>query len=429
MKRVDALKILFRGDKVPAFRPLQAKVKDATESTYERGFPYTHPSALGDPIGTMFVSEVPLTGLKVMYERYPLATKIVDLPILDSFGIGFKLTKLDGSDQDPDFTALSDIFWRVHKKRMTRHLRLARLYGFSDLLLGYSDDPNTWGTDPPADGTPFAWSQPLPAPDTTIATTKTLPVELESISFNIKDVGTKLVVPQRVIHCVNPKLTEEGKEGASVLQCIYDNLTVQKHADWSIGQTLWRSAAGLLGMYAPATNVNVADQELAMDSIANVNVRTTVYIPKGWQVKEIMRKPGNIAIARNYDVVVKQIAAGSGIPYSVLMGAMKSAGAIFGSSDLVSEDLANYYRFLQSVQEEMLTDQLKALFRKGQIAGLIPAGGFKVEWNVPELMSNSEKKREELEMLAMDNLIARLKINDPMLTGEQLVKLLQKKGR
>lgn len=410
------------GDSVRAFTGGVTAVTDQ-EVVEERGYPYSSPSPSMGPVGSLFATSITNQNIIDIIKRYQLGRRIVEDPIEDAVTNGFEPVTTGGESISDETKAQCLAQFFRYKTRLMRHWKLTRAFGCSAMVYGYGDtkNPSDWATRVP-EGTQFSYCQPIPKPQINqIKTTEELPLEIEWINFGF---GNKTYVadPSRFLWCINPAIVEESKEGESVFSTIYDMLEVQKHSDWSIGQQLWRNAGGLLSLYAPKRTLTASEKQEALASVYNHHAKTVVYVPNGWMLKETLRKAGSVAIARTYDVIIKQISAGSGIPPSVLLGQQKSN--IFSKDGTISEDQSTYFRFLAKNQENMLTPQLKAFWRTCQIAGTINPGELDVRWNTPQMLSPLEKKRRDAQSKALDEVISRLEKNPASFNNTDLLKLI-----
>jgi len=391
-------------------------------STDPRGFPYTNPSANVEPIGSLFPAEITNKQVTDMYKRYQLGRRIIDDPVDDALANGFIPTDDSLKPLEEKQAKQCFVLYERHKTRINRYLKLVKLYGASALAFGFVDTqyPGDWAR-PVTDGTLFNFTQPIPRPTISqVKTTNYMPQEIEWIQFSFGQ-GLYTSDPSRFLWSFNPALTEESVEGESALAPVFNVLRVQIHADWSIGQQLWRNAGGLLAMYAPKRNFSPQDKLDAIGSVANHNSKTVVYVPPGWMLKEVLRKAGNIAIGRTYDVVIKQIAAGCGIPPSILLGSTKSN--IFSKEGSISEDQATYFRLLHKQQENFIGPQLQKFFRIGQKAGLIDPGPIHITFPSQELLTTLEKTKRLTKETALVELNRRLRENPTGFTEEQLIKI------
>lgn len=399
------------------------QVEDTTTSP---SFPWTYPEWGRRPIGSLFELTIDENVLADMYRRYQIGRRIVDAPVEESFYTGFDIVKKNGTEADPELRDAALQLWSKYQSKWLRFFKLVRLYGRCEMIFGWNDDPSLWADKEPGAGSTFTWLQPVPLQyEQELKVSESIPKKIEYLVANF---GSDNIIlhPSRFIHAMNPKLIDEDKEGESVLLPVANLLQVQIHADWSIGQALWRRAGGLLGMFAPKRRVTDEEKGDALQSVANHNAKTVLYIPFGWNVKELLRTSGNIAIARTYRVILEQISAGCGIPLSVLIGQQKS------SLSQSNDDLTNYYRMIGSMQQNTMTPVIQKFFRCGQWAGLIPPGEIVIKWNPLEAQTVVERERELTEIGALRVLQARLEHENDLpgtVPTQDLVKLLSKRGR
>lgn len=353
------------------------------------GYPWTFADATKRPIGSMFELTISTDMLEDMYQRYQLARRIIDSPVEEAFAAGFTIQKKSGDPADDEVIKDTMREWKLYESKWLRFFKLMRLFGRCEMVFGYTDPRDTWGDTPPAKTATFTWLQPVPVEnEVELKITETIPIRIEYLDINFGGETLRLH-RTRFIHAMNPKLIEEDKDGETVLSPIYNLLQVQIHADWSIGQALFRRASGLLGIYAPKGNVNDTQRSGAVASVSNHNSKTALYIPFGWNVKDILKPGGNLAIARTYRVVLEQIAAGSGFPISILIGQQKS------SLSMSDEDLIIYERTVRSFQENTMAPTLQKFFRICQQVGKIKEGELVI---VPNSLMKVDKYQEEKEL-------------------------------
>ncbi|RLI55256.1 MAG: hypothetical protein DRP09_10605 [Candidatus Thorarchaeota archaeon] len=375
---------------------------NAESATTEEGFPWTFADATKRPIGSMFDSEITTDMLKDMYRRYQLARRIVDAPVEDAFAVGFRIEKKNGDAADPDIVNAAIKEWNIYKSKWNRFFKLVNLFGRCEMIFGWTDPRENWRDLPPKEDSTFTWLQPVPIDnEVELKISETIPIRIEKLSVNFGG-ETISLHRSRFIHAMNPKLIDEDKDGETVLSPIYNLLQVQIHADWSIGQALFRRASGLLGIYAPKGNITDMQRSGAIGSVSNHNSKTALYIPFGWNVKDILKPGGNLAIARTYKVMLEQIAAGSEFPVSVLIGQQKS------SLNLTGDDLIIYERKVRKFQENTMAPTLQKFFRICQEANKIPAGELYVVPNPMLKVDSYQQEKEETIIGAMRLLKARM---------------------
>lgn len=358
------------------------------------GFPWTFAESTKRPIGSMFPMEISDADRVDMYRRYQLGRRIIDGPNEEAF-IGGPVFYIDGEKDER-----ANVLWKKHKAKWLRFFKLVDLDGHCDMIMGWSDPRHLWPSNPPSPGAVITWLQPVPKfYEAELKETETIPKKIEYLTVNFGS-DTQVLTRSRFIHTMRPNLIKEDKQGESALLPVANLLQVQIHADWSIGQALFRRASGLLGMFAPKRKVNTQEKTEAIGSVSNHNSKTVVYIPFGWNIKDILKPGGNLAIARTYKVIMEQISAGTGIPISILIGAQRGV--------ISDEDKATYRRLIMAKQENTMEPTLTKWMRQYQISGQVNAGEITMDWGNGEIKTELQKVREETEIGAMKLLQVRM---------------------
>ena len=393
-------------------------IGDDPTAAEELSYPYTDAKPYKRVIGSLFQRTVMHQDFIDAYDRYPLARRIVDMPIDDAFDSGFALVDDQGDSIPPEQNAQAMALYNRDKANLIDFSKLVQLFGHSEILFLYND-PKILRPKPVEDGVTFNGLQTVSVTyEHDLRISKTIPIRIKSLLTNFGE-ETDTWDPSRFIHSMRSNLVEENMTGQSALLPIYNALDVQVHADWSIGQALWRNAGGLLGLFAPKKKQSALEKSKALKSVANHNAKTVLYIPSGWAVKEILKSKGNIAIQRTYSTILNQIAAGSGIPVSILIGSQ--------FKDPSEQDTRTYSRTVSTKQNNLLTPALIEYFRKGQRAGSIESGAIIPKWNPLEYKSQLDKKREELQLKVIGSLIDRLEMEETeRIADTDLVKLFLK---
>ena len=398
MIRVDNSARIMSGDQI-----------DTTIGT-ELGFPWSSAQYGEKAIGTLFATSFTNQEYEDFYERTQLGSIIVDAPVEDAFANGFRVVlkrvfgEIPSNEKIAEFDESAQKLFSKDKTRVLRYFKLSRLYGRSFLLAGYHDGRQYWATHKPAPNTRIDWWQPTPEPYVQdVKTTDSLPLKITYVRVSF---GTDTLTfnPTRFLYTMNPRITREDKIGISALAPVINLLTVQLHADWAIGQSLWRNASKLYALQAPRKTLTASEKLEALAGTANINARTVIYLPHMWNMKDISGSSGNVAISRTYRTIVEQISAGCRIPVSILLGTQKSGLA-------TDDDKDNYYRFLGTLQENTYAPQIHEYFRHYQRSGALPPGEFTIQFNEIESRSPKEKLMDELE----ESAIKRLKelLDDP----------------
>ena len=384
-------------------------------------FPYRHAQPYARVIGSLFKLKITKQDLTDAYGRYPLARRIVDMPIEEAFEFGFTLVDDRGTPIPEETNTPAMNLYQKHKSKILRFSKLVQLFGHSELIYGFTDPSNNWPNPVEAE-VPFDWTQPVPIDnESELKVSDKLPVEIEQLTTSF-GTSSNTFDPSRFTFSMNPSLTTEDKVGDSVLNIVFNALDVQVHANWSIGQALWRNAGGLLALFAPKKTVKAPEKQSAIASIANHNARTVLYIPNGWAVKQILKSTGNMAIHRTYKVVLDEISAGCGIPTAILVGSQ--------FRDPSEQDTRTYYRTVAAKQNNLLTPVLLDFFRKAQTGKMIPPGSINILWNPLEYLGPVDKKQDELQIKVIDKLIERIdSTEETAMTSPDLVKLYNKGRR
>jgi len=387
------------------------------------GFPWTYPRLNQRPIGTLFAETVPDSLLKDMYRRYPLARRVIDAPVEESFYQGFNLRTDPRFDEERANALIGRAWWLYNREKfkILRFCKLVRLFGRSELLFGWNDPKTLWNLPVRYEQKrTWGWTQPVPIDnELELKETDTIPIKVEYLSVNFGVESINQIHPSRFIHAMNPKLIEEDKEGESSLLPIANMLQIKIHSDWSLGQAFWRNAAGLLALFAPKRNVSPQEITNALASVENRNAKTTVYVPFGWSLKNILKGNANIGLSRNYRLILENIAAGTGIPVSILLGSQRGALAP------PDADVSTYFRTVGTVQANLITPTLNEFFRKGRLGGLIPPGPLYIDWNQLEYKGEVEKAHEQLELAVINKLLAA--VEDDAVEPKEMVKLMTRK--
>jgi hypothetical protein len=183
-------------------------------------------------------------------------------------------------------------------------------------------------------------------------------------TVNIKNIGKQLKIHfSRVIHCAT-RLLEHPYRGMSVLEPVYDDLTVLRNIRWGLGQTIFRYGSGFPDVEVQdATNADL-DKIEAGRQFKNLQART--YFLHNQKTKlEFKGVAGRALNPEPYYVpIMENISAGCGIPLAILRGAQ--AGALTGSE--VNE--REYFKLISDAQsryEPAIYQLIDALIECGQI--------------------------------------------------------------
>jgi hypothetical protein len=349
--------------------------RDALNSALTKlGFPFLtpHPTKTGKEIG-YFQIKITDSDLYQMYKRNQLAHNIITNVAYDVFSSGFRCLTLKG-EEDKEFDAkVQQIYERfIHYPLFKTYLQ-ARLYGSAGLLIG-SNDRNE--LDKPAKvEDKISYLYPIPhdwvfqaAPEKDEMGNIVLPQKLAYYELKyLKTTSTKIDA-SRLAH-IQPSSIEDNFEGESAY-CVFDVLTVLKNLDWATGQAMFRHGAGLTTIIA-GVGASQAQIDAIDAAVSEINVKTVLILPPGC-TKETDR-PGALDPEKYYNVITAQIAGGSNIPISILMGAQ--AGAVEAST----KDRKD------AIQVNDLTPPLTAVIKRFQASKQLPNNDFLIQWNSPSI--------------------------------------------
>ena len=345
---------------------------DAINSTAQRlGFPFSspQPSAKGKALfAASFSDDEILTRVK----RYQLAKVVIHDVSEDCFDKGFIVKNLEDKTDEKLNEEYQRVFKKIIKKPVIKALKLSRALGYSILLIGFDDKKEL---KEPVTGKPrisylLAISKKKVVE---LKISKELPSEIEYVK--IQDVGKITQIhPDRFIHMENEGL-DDDKKGESALMCVMDLLTVQKNADWAIGQRLWRWAAGLLAVFFPSSITKSTDIDRIENMFAEVNSKSVLTLPSGYDAKTVGPEGKAVNVRDAYSIIVDQIAAGVRIPTSVL------SGAVAGTGKAPRKDLDDYGNTLSTIQSNQLVPVLDKIFGLMGRAGQLTRKKYGIEWN------------------------------------------------
>jgi hypothetical protein len=289
------------------------------------GFPWLtpHPTKTSREVG-YFQKTITPDDLYEMYKRNQMAHSIVFDVAYDALAAGFTITDLDGEPNKELDQQVKKVYTeRIHLPLLKIYVR-ARLYGSAELLLGYAD---VRGFDKAANtrdkvkyfySIPNRWVADIVAEKDQAGNT-TLPLKLDH--YELSTPTSVNIDASRVVHIPPPSI-EEDYYGESCLHHIFDVLTVLKNMDWSVGQTMFRHGAGFTSIVA-GPGADQAQIDAIDNVVSEINAKTVITFPPGTEIST--HRPGALDPEKYYYVICAQIAAGSNIPLSILMGTPKGA--------------------------------------------------------------------------------------------------------
>jgi len=205
----------------------------------------------------------------------------------------------------------------------------------------------------------------------------------------------------RVIHGAT-RLLDHPYKGMSVLEPVYDDLTVLRNIRWGLGQTLFRYGSGFPDVEVKGAKRKQLDDLEASQQFKNLQARTyflhsddTKLDFKGVAGKALNPEP-------YYMPIMENIAAGTGLPLAILRGAQ--AGALTGSE--VNE--REYFKLISDAQsryEPAIRQLIDALLDCGQIRFKYNVQReYRIVWNSGFELSEKDKASIELQQAQARNL-------------------------
>jgi len=198
----------------------------------------------------------------------------------------------------------------------------------------------------------------------------------------------------RVIHGAT-RLLDYPYKGMSVLEPVYDDLTVLRNIRWGLGQTIFRYGSGFPDVEVKGAKRKQLDDLEASQQFKNLQARTyflhsddTKLDFKGVAGKALNPEP-------YYTPIMENIAAGSGFPLAILRGAQ--AGALTGSE--VNE--REYFKLISDAQsryEPAVRQLIDALIECGQIRFKYNTRReYRIVWQGGFELSEKDKSSVELQ--------------------------------
>lgn len=367
------------------YKRIRKFIRDATEVTAAKlGFPQLTPRQATTTDTGMFQEVITDGDRTEMFKRNQLAHAIVADVASDAL-TNFEIVKPDGEE----FSELNNEVQTLYSEKIAisllRTLTYMRIHGQAGLLIGFSDT-KTFST-PVEKGAKIEYLQALPKElvDEIVlnkdATTQEVILPLTLNHYKLK--SGKIIDASRIIHLHTFDLGETDLNGLSCLDPIYDLLTIIKSMDWGVGQTMWRQGAGLTTLTAPEGSKQ-AQVDAIDDAVADINAKSVLTVPAGTKVES--HRPGGLPPEGFYTVTVNQIAAGSRIPVSILLGSQR------GTISASEKDRKDYFELLKSLQINYITPVLIKIINLYQASGQLPSGEFSISFRTPTIISLEESK-------------------------------------
>lgn len=421
------------------FNELRSAANDSVsyENTKRTGYPYNTPNTSRSRTArdTLFEAVITDAMRETKYMR-GIAGPIVDKVIDDALKNRFYINK-PSTPEEPD-REKTNKFLTVYqdkvKDELDKALKLARLHGYSLLLLGIRDGRQLNEPAGGRAGTPIEYIQTIPKTwvekivyETDNWGNKLFPAKIKSYKLRQDkfEKGTSLHT-SRVILVENHGLNLGDEIGVSAIDRPFNIISVVDHMIWSTGQTMWRYSGGLLSILMPPDS-NPDDQQTVLDMVGDVNAKTVLTFPDGYKPDILGMASAALNPGPYFDKMMEQLAGATEYPKTILYGL--STGAVTGSQ----LDRSTYYSKVV-VKQNWITGILTAILERF----LPDEKGWTIVWNSPYEQTDKEKledlklqaQTDERKILSFTRTPDELRERDglPKLTADQiaLLQLVQK---
>jgi len=320
----------------------------------------------------------PLTDANITFaiKREPVAHRIVFAVAHDIFDNWFTLEPLEeGTDKEKFNEAVQKVLLLLNAKDVfTQVAVFERAYGWSIIVIGYQDKGITL-------------KDPVLMPEKIVSLEAYAPTMIASVQTDKNRQSQRFGLPEtykiriaeneevevhfsRVIHFAT-RLLDHPWKGISVLEPVWDDLTVLRNIRWGMGQTMYRYGSGF-----PVVTVKGATREeieaykrqwgpLTAQTSMWADENTTIEF-KGLAGRALDPEP-------YYTPIMENLSAGTSIPMAILRGAQ--AGQLAGSE--VNE--REYFKLIsdcQSRYEPYIMDLIDRLMETKQI----PDVHYRINW-------------------------------------------------
>jgi len=178
----------------------------------------------------------------------------------------------------------------------------------------------------------------------------------------------------RVIHCAT-RLLDHKYKGLTVIDSMYDDLTVFRNIRWGMGQTMFRIGGGFPDVEVQGATKKQLDDLEASQQFKSLHART-YFLHSDKTKLEFKGVAGKALNPEPYvNSCMEQLSMATGMPAAIMRGAQ--AGALAGSD--VNE--REYFKFISDLQasfEPYLWDLIDRLMETGQIPRV---EDYEIVWN------------------------------------------------
>ncbi|MEM3697524.1 MAG: DUF1073 domain-containing protein [Candidatus Bathyarchaeia archaeon] len=320
----------------------------------------------------------PLTHDNITFaiKREPVAHRIVFAVAHDIFDNWFTVEPLEESTDKEKFneTVQKVLLLLNAKDVFTQAAVFERAYGWSIIVIGYQDKGVTL-------------KDPVLMPEKIVSLEAYAPTTITSVQTDKNRQSARFGLPEtykiktaeneevevhfsRVIHFAT-RLLDHPWKGISVLEPVWDDLTVLRNIRWGMGQTMYRYGSGFPVVTVKGATKEQIDQykrewgPLTAQTSMWADENTTIEF-KGLAGRALDPEP-------YYTPIMENISAGTSIPMAILRGAQ--AGQLAGSE--VNE--REYFKQIsdcQSRYEPYIMDLIDRLMETKQI----PDTHYRINW-------------------------------------------------
>jgi hypothetical protein len=327
-------------------------------------------------LGAEFGQPLTYDNITFAIKREPVAHRIVFAVAHDIFDNWFNVEPLEeGVDKEKFNEAVQKVLLLLNAKDVfTQAAVFERAYGWSIIVLGYQDKGVTL-------------RDPVLVPEKIVSLEAYAPTMITNVQIDKNRQSARFGLPEtykikiaeneevevhfsRIIHFAT-RLLDHPWKGISVLEPVWDDLTVLRNIRWGMGQTMYRYGSGF-----PVVTVKGATKEqieqykrewgpLTAQTSMWADENTTIEF-KGLAGRALDPEP-------YYTPIMENISAGTSIPMAILRGAQ--AGQLAGSE--VNE--REYFKQIsdcQSRYEPYIMDLIDRLMKTKQI----PDAHYRINW-------------------------------------------------
>ena len=327
-------------------------------------------------LGAEFGQTITDANITFALKREPVANRIVFAVAHDIFDNWFEVEPLEeGVDKEKFNEAVQKVLLLLNAKDvLTQVATFERAYGWSIVVISYQDKAPTLKTAVLLPEKIVSLEAYAPTMITDVKTDK----NKNSPRFGLPEIYKVKIAEReevevhhtRVIHFATRKI-EPGYKGVSVLEPVWDDLTVLRNIRWGMGQTMYRYGSGF-----PVVTVKGATKE-QIDEYKRewgpLTAQTSMWCDENTSI-EFKGLAGRALDPEPYYVpIMENISAGTSIPLAILRGAQ--AGQLAGSE--VNE--REYFKLIsdcQSRYEPGIMDLIDRLMETKQI----PDVHYKINW-------------------------------------------------